>query len=82
MHGCHYEAGRDRTLQEECSRHAAGCNSLDMSIERLVAGVTGKESKLSIEDFFATQTAIPVVKRFGSLYLNCREKPLCFYARW
>ena len=53
-----------------------------MSIERLVAGMTGKDSKLTIEEFFATDPAIPVVKHFGSLYLSCREKPLCVYARW
>ena len=53
-----------------------------MSVERLVAGMTGKESKMSVEEFFATATAIPVVKHFGSLYLNCREKPVCFFARW
>ena len=55
-----------------------GAIRLDMSVERLVAGMTGKESKMSVEEFFATATAIPVVKHFGSLYLNCREKPVCF----
>ena len=28
VHGCHYEAGRGGTLQEECSRYAAGCDPI------------------------------------------------------
>ena len=52
-----------------------------MSVERLVAGMTGKDSQASVKDFFETGPAQPVVRHCGSLSLNCREKPLC-YARW
>ena len=50
-----------------------GAIRLDMSVERLVAGMAGKDSNLTLGEFFATDTAISVVKHFGSLYLRCRE---------
>ena len=45
-----------------------GAIRLDMSVERLVAGMTGKDSNMSVEDFFATKAAVPVIKHYGSLY--------------
>ena len=60
---------------------------VDISVARLVAAMSGKASLITVEDFFKTSTLIrkeaePVVKHYGSLSLNCREKPLCYYAQW
>ena len=44
---------------------------IDISIERLVAAMSGL---ITVEQFFKTRKeAIPVVKLYGSLFLNCRE---------
>ena len=61
-----------------------GAIRVDVSIERLVAGLTGKESTMSVEDFLRSDTTIAntVAKHYGSLVVNCREKPVCFYAQW
>ena len=55
-----------------------------MSVERLVSGLTGKDSLMTVEEFFTsgTDVATTLVKHYGSLYINCRERPVCFYARW
>ncbi|CAE7776203.1 GABBR2, partial [Symbiodinium sp. CCMP2592] len=58
---------------------------LDISIERLVAGITGKEARSGVLDFLESrsiQCATTIVKHFGAIFATCREKPLCFYARW
>ncbi|CAE7710265.1 GABBR2, partial [Symbiodinium sp. CCMP2592] len=62
-----------------------GAIRLDISIERLVAGITGKEARCGVEDFFNSQSiacAATLVKHFGAVFATCREKPLCYYARW
>ena len=61
-----------------------GAIRFDMSVERLVSGLTGKDSLMTVEEFFTsgTDVATTLVKHYGSLYINCREKPVCFYARW
>ncbi|CAE7222918.1 GABBR2 [Symbiodinium sp. CCMP2592] len=62
-----------------------GAIRLDISIERLVAGITGKEARCGVEDFFNSQSiacAATIVKHFGAVFATCREKPLCYYARW
>eukprot|EP00439_Symbiodinium_sp_Y106_P049823 s1789_g6.t1 len=63
-----------------------GTIRVDVSVERLVAGLPGKDSTMSVEEFFRSNTsgsvADTVTKHYGSLFLNCREKPLCFYAQW
>ncbi|CAE6963895.1 GABBR2 [Symbiodinium sp. CCMP2592] len=62
-----------------------GAIRLDISIERLVAGITGKEARRGVEDFFNSQSidcATTIVKHFGAVFATCREKPLCYYARW
>ncbi|CAE7764640.1 GABBR2 [Symbiodinium sp. CCMP2592] len=62
-----------------------GAIHLDISIERLVAGITGKEARCGVEDFFESRSiscATTIVKHFGAVFATCREKPLCFYARW
>ena len=61
-----------------------GAIRVDVSIKRLVAGLTGKEATMSVEDFLRSDTTIAntVAKHYGSLVVNCREKPLCSYAQW
>ncbi|CAE7806513.1 JNK [Symbiodinium sp. CCMP2592] len=62
-----------------------GAIRLDISIERLVAAITGKEARCGVEDFFNSQSiacAATIVKHFGAVFATCREKPLCYYARW
>ncbi|CAE7775567.1 unnamed protein product [Symbiodinium sp. CCMP2592] len=62
-----------------------GAIRLDISIERLVAGITGKEARCGVEEFLNSQSiacAITIVKHFGAVFATCREKPLCYYARW
>ncbi|CAE7831647.1 GABBR2 [Symbiodinium sp. CCMP2592] len=62
-----------------------GAIRLDISIERLVAGITGKEARCGVEEFFNSQSiacATTIVKHFGAVFATCREKPLCYYARW
>ena len=61
-----------------------GATRVDISIERLVAGLTGKESTMTVEDLLRSTTTIAntVAKHYGSLVVNCREKPLCSYAQW
>ncbi|CAE7248022.1 JNK [Symbiodinium sp. CCMP2592] len=62
-----------------------GAIRLDISIERLVAGITGKEARSGVEEFLNSQSiacAITIVKHFGAVFATCREKPLCYYARW
>ncbi|CAE7815329.1 unnamed protein product [Symbiodinium sp. CCMP2456] len=60
-----------------------GAIRLDISIERLVAGITGKHSDMTVEYFFETdRRADAITKHYGSLYPNCREKPLAYYAQW
>ncbi|CAE7541323.1 JNK [Symbiodinium sp. CCMP2592] len=62
-----------------------GAIRLDISIERLVAGITGKEARSGVEDFLNSQSiacATTIVKHFGAVFATCREKPLCYYARW
>eukprot|EP00439_Symbiodinium_sp_Y106_P036141 s2454_g4.t1 len=61
-----------------------GAIRFDMSVERLVSGRTGKDSLMTVEEFFTsgTDVANTLVKHYGSLFINCREKPVCFYARW
>ena len=60
-----------------------GAIRFDMSVERLVSGLTGKDSLMTVEEFFTsgTDVANTLVKHYGSLFINCREKPVCFYAR-
>ncbi|CAE7237318.1 unnamed protein product [Symbiodinium sp. CCMP2592] len=62
-----------------------GAMRLDISIERLVAGITGKEARMGVEEFFSSQSiacAVTIVKHYGAVFATCREKPLCYYARW
>ena len=61
-----------------------GAIRFDVSIERLVSGLTGKDSTMSIEEFFksGTSAADTLTKHYGSLFINCREKTVCFYDRW
>ncbi|CAE7831611.1 unnamed protein product [Symbiodinium sp. CCMP2592] len=57
-----------------------GAIRLDISIERLVAGITGKEARCGVEEFLESQTipcATTIAKHFGALFATCREKPLC-----
>ena len=39
---------------------------------------------MSVEDFLRSDTKVAntVAKHYGSLVVNCREKPVCFYAQW
>ncbi|CAE7345631.1 unnamed protein product [Symbiodinium sp. CCMP2592] len=62
-----------------------GAIRLDISIERLVAGITGKEARCGVEDFLNSQSiacAATIAKHYGAVFATCREKPLCYYARW
>ncbi|CAE7221730.1 unnamed protein product [Symbiodinium sp. CCMP2592] len=59
--------------------------AIRLDIERLVAGITGKEARMGVEDFFSSQSiacAVTIVKHVGAVFATCREKPLCYYARW
>ncbi|CAE7726179.1 GABBR2 [Symbiodinium sp. CCMP2592] len=55
---------------------------LDISVERLVAGITRKEARGGVLDFFESDRAKTIVKHYGSVFTSCRERPLCYYARW
>ena len=61
-----------------------GAIRLDISVMRLVSGLTGKDSTMSVEEFFkpGSKVADTVTKHCGTLFINCREKPVCFYAQW
>ncbi|CAE7624163.1 Clec16a [Symbiodinium sp. CCMP2592] len=44
-----------------------------------------QEARCGVEDFFNSQSiecATTIVKHFGAVFATCREKPLCYYARW
>ena len=49
----------------------------DVSIERLVAKLNGKESKITVNEFF--QSNGDFRRYYASLFLNCRDKPLSSY---
>ena len=54
-----------------------GAIRFDISVERLVAAITGPKSDMMIVDFL---TANEHFRRYyASLFLNCREKPLSSY---
>ena len=80
-----FDRGRNIELFKKSVRGTLqGAIRVDISIERLVAGLTGKDPTMSVEEFFKSNTRVAdtVTKHYGSLFINCRERPLCFYAQW
>eukprot|EP00439_Symbiodinium_sp_Y106_P039192 s7779_g4.t2 len=91
MGGPKYGAGRSRGVDGRTAffgvnaiQCASGTIRLDISVERLVSGLTGKDSTMSVAEFFksGSKVADTVTKHYGSLFTNCREKPVCLYAQW
>ena len=54
-----------------------GAVRFDLSIERLVAKLNGKESNVTVGEFFRTNGDFR--RYYASLFLNCRDKPLSSY---
>ena len=54
-----------------------GAVRFDLSIERLVAKLNGKESTVTVGEFFKANGDFR--RYYASLFLNCRDKPLSSY---
>ena len=54
-----------------------GAIRFDISIERLIAAITGPKSAVMVGQFFEANEHFR--RYYASLFLNCREKPLCSY---
>ena len=54
-----------------------GAICFDISIERLIDAITGPRSTMRIGEFFEANEHSR--RYYASLFLNCREKPLCSY---
>ena len=54
-----------------------GAVRFDLSIERLVAKLHGKESSVTVGEFFKSNGDFR--RYYASLFLNCRDKPLSSY---
>ena len=54
-----------------------GAVRFDLSIERLVAKLSGKESKITVNEFFKSNGDFR--RYYASLFLNCRDKPMSSY---
>ena len=54
-----------------------GASRFDISVERLIAAITGPKSTVMVGQFFNEMEHFR--RYYASLFLNCRDKPLCSY---
>ena len=65
-----------RKFRENVRGPMMGAIRFDISIERLAAAVSGPKSTTSVGQFFEANEHFR--RYYASLFLNCREKPLCW----